>query len=510
MSRAGNVSVLHIRIVLMDAEQKPVPVARHALLISDNPATTAPRRIVTALDGTADVRLRPGNYTVESDQPVAFQRKAYQWTQTLDIAAGGDTVLELSADNAEIGPVTAATAAAYKAPVDTDPAVLLTPWQDSVVTLWTQTTRASGFVVDARGLVATSQRAVGNDTSIEVQITPTLKVAGRVVVADPVRDVAIVRIDPGTVEGIRTLSFGCPVSAKSPVDGQELFAFDAPPGQPRSLTSGDVGAVDSHAFEIDLRLADTSAGGPVFSAAGDLVGIVSALDDKETSRRRRFRVVDVESGCSVLAAAETKMADAAAPDGTHLPVEPLLPFPIDALKEAAQRRAGGLSPYRVSASDFDIGFITPILTYAGQQQREQSGTRDRSGTPGPTTKQAMANPLADFSNWSAYLAAIPPVLLVRVTPKLVESLWTTVARGAAQTQGVALPPLKHFKPGFSRMQVFCGNAAVTPIHPFRIEQRIAENDAVYEGLHVFRPRCTGPALRHRQGRRVFRERAGQG
>ncbi len=35
-------SVLHIRIVLMDAEQKPVPVARHALLISDNPATTAP------------------------------------------------------------------------------------------------------------------------------------------------------------------------------------------------------------------------------------------------------------------------------------------------------------------------------------------------------------------------------------------------------------------------------------------------------------------------------------
>ena len=178
-------SVLHIRIVLMDAEQKPVPVARHALLISDNPATTAPRRIVTALDGTADVRLRPGNYTVESDQPVAFQRKAYQWTQTLDIAAGGDTVLELSADNAEIGPVTAATAAAYKAPVDTDPAVLLTPWQDSVVTLWTQTTRASGFVVDARGLAATSQRAVGNDTSIEVQITPTLKVAGRVVVADP-------------------------------------------------------------------------------------------------------------------------------------------------------------------------------------------------------------------------------------------------------------------------------------------------------------------------------------
>ena len=62
----------------------------------------APRRIVTALDGTADVRLRPGNYTVESDRPVAFQGKAYQWTQIVDIAAGRDAVLELTADNAEV------------------------------------------------------------------------------------------------------------------------------------------------------------------------------------------------------------------------------------------------------------------------------------------------------------------------------------------------------------------------------------------------------------------------
>src|SRR6476660_920666 len=89
-------SVLHIRIVLMDTAQTPVPVARHALLISDNPATAAPRRVVTALDGTADVRLKPGNYTVESDQPVAFHGTAYQWAQVVDIVAGRDAVLELT------------------------------------------------------------------------------------------------------------------------------------------------------------------------------------------------------------------------------------------------------------------------------------------------------------------------------------------------------------------------------------------------------------------------------
>ena len=99
---AQALSVLHIKVVLVDAERKATPVPRHALLISDNPASAAPRRIVTALDGTADVRLRPGNYTVESDRPVAFQGKAYQWTQMVDIAAGRDAVLELTADNAEV------------------------------------------------------------------------------------------------------------------------------------------------------------------------------------------------------------------------------------------------------------------------------------------------------------------------------------------------------------------------------------------------------------------------
>jgi len=64
-------SVLHIKVVLVEAEGKATPVPRHALLVSDNPTSAPPRRIVTALDGTADVRLRPGNYTVESDRPVA-------------------------------------------------------------------------------------------------------------------------------------------------------------------------------------------------------------------------------------------------------------------------------------------------------------------------------------------------------------------------------------------------------------------------------------------------------
>jgi hypothetical protein len=187
------------------------------------------------------------------------------------------------------------------------------------------------------------------------------------------------------------------------------------------------------------------------------------------------------------------MKDARPPDGAHLPVEPVRPFPLDALKEAVKGRAGSLSPYQVSSSDFDVAFITPVMTYGAEYQTELARERERRrGAPTPGSDPAFVRPLMDFSNWSAYVADFPPVLLVRVTPKLVEGFWTTVARGAARTQGVALPPIKHFKSGFSRMRAFCGNAEVTPIHPFKLEQRVSESDAIYEGLYVFDPGALGP------------------
>ena len=176
-------SLLRITVTLMDAGQKPTPVPRHVLLVSDNPASTAPRRIVTAADGTASVRLAPGNYTVESDRPAVFQGREYQWTQTLDVAAGRDVTLELTAANAEVGEITATTAAPIASAAD--PSDVLTAWQASVVALWTPTARASGFVIDARGLLATNQQVVGNATSVEVQLTPAVKVTGRVLAGDP-------------------------------------------------------------------------------------------------------------------------------------------------------------------------------------------------------------------------------------------------------------------------------------------------------------------------------------
>lgn len=460
-------AVLRITVSVVDADQRRLPVPGHALLVSDNPPSAAPRRVVTALDGTATVRLPPGNYTVESDRPLAFLGREYLWTETLDVPAGGDTLLALTADNAEVGPVTAASAPPAGRPADITDALLL--WQDSVVALWTPTTAASGVVIDARGLVATNQQVVATATSVEVQLTPAAKVRGTVLVADRASDVAVVWIDPAAIAAVKPVPLGCgPASTTALANGQEVVALGVAPGQRTRTTYGALGRVASRAMIADLALPRGSAGGPVFAAGGHLVGISSFVDQKEGDRDEESRVVRVDAVCDVVASALEMTKGAAPPTGTHLPLEPSRAVSEAALDAVAAKRAGSLSPYQAASAGFDVALLTPLQAYAG-------------------LRGAM-----DFANWREYVAGAPPVLLVRVTPKQAEAFWTTVARGLARLKGVALPPITRFKPGFSRLRALCGDAEVTPIHPFLLERRVSDTEAIYEGLYVFDPDALGP------------------
>lgn len=458
---AQEVSILHIKAGLVDAAGKATPVPRHALLISDEPPTMAPRRVVTGLDGTVNVRLRPGSYTVESDQPAIFEGKAYQWTRHVVIVAGREETLELTVANAEVETGAAAAAAG---PLEFNPSFLQLQWQDSVVAIWTPSTHASGFLVDAKGLIATNQRVIGEATAVEVQLSPEIKVAARVLVADKVRDVAVLWIDPSVVSAVKPVPLGCAQPARLPARDEDLFTIGAPLRDTKRMTLGTAS---------DFRLPPGSAGGPVLREDGAIVGLTSTVDS---------RIIRVDAVCEAVASAEKAMNDAAPPSATRLPIDPLKSFPADALKDSVTRRAGNLNPYQMTTAAFDVAFITPVHVYGVQFQTEQQ--RGRALT--------APRPVFEFGNWSEYVADVHSVLLVRVTPKMVERFWTTVGRVAARTQGMDIPPIKHIKSGFLRMRVLCGETEVTPIHPFTLEMRISEKEAVDEGLYVFDAAALGP------------------
>jgi len=485
------VGVLKIKVTIIDAQGQARPVPRHALLISDNPASAAPQRVVTKIDGSAEARVRPGNYTIESDQPLIFQGKSYEWRATLDVAAGRDTTLELTPSNATVE-ATSVQGAGASGDVEVSRATILSDFQDSIVNIWSPTKIGAGFLVDPRGLIATSQRLVGAASSVEVQISPKEKIAGRVIASDAGTNVAIVWIDPGALASARPVKLGFAKEGKAAVgENDQVFAIDVTIDGAKNLTAGAVSRVGTHTVATDLRLDPESAGAPVFNVDGEVVAMTTTGESGAELYRVSEKSVRIDDVRAAITDAEKKMTGSV-PAG-KLPIEPARPADDDALKAAANKRSGSLSPYLVSASDFDVYILTPPLIYGSQHPPERTNSRDLAREArNPEQMQQSLRALSDFGNWSEYVSSNQPVVFIRATPKLVENFWTTVARGAAQTQGVAIPAIKHVKTGFANMRLYCGDNEVTPIHPLKIERRLDGGRDIYEGLYVFDPSALGP------------------
>ncbi len=466
--------VLRITVALAGADGQATPIPRVVLLVSDNPATAEPRRVRTGPDGSVAIALQPGNYTIESDVPVTLGGRSYLWTETLDVAGGSDTVLSLTPANAHIDTDTGG-AAGTGAVMRADSAAIFTKWSRSIVQIWTPTTYASGFLVDARGLIATSDRAIGNATEVEIEFTTPerFKIAGRVMASDRQQGVAIIWIDPGTAASLPVVAPGCADEPGAPVAYQQkVVTIVAPLLEPKDAILGTVGRVGT-VFEVDWRLTGGTAGGPVFDANGRPIGITVADEERRDPpsdpRRGNSQVIPINNVCSVLAAAEKTMAGASPPPRTRLRVEELPA--ATRVREPADPKAPPLSIPTISSSNFDISLLTPTMVDSE-----------------PTTW----HPRTDFGQWTDYVKSAPPVLLVRVTPQFEESWWKTILRGAAQTQGVALPPLKSATANFLRMRAFCGATEVAPIHPFTIERQVQGRASIREGLYVFGITDFGP------------------
>ncbi|HUE87484.1 MAG TPA: trypsin-like peptidase domain-containing protein [Vicinamibacterales bacterium] len=481
--------VLRVTVTLPDPTQTPVPIARHALLISDNPPTREPRRVVTAADGTVLVNLAPGSYTVESDRPVGFLGQAYQWTTFVDIVAGRDTTLALTAQNAEVLAMTAAAPDTGAAAPDPDPLSRVGKWQASLVTVWSPTSLASGFVVDARGLVATDRNGVGSAASVEVQLSPTVKVPARVLVAEVAQDVAIVWVDPSVLDTVLPLPLVCPPAPAPPLeDGDEIQTIATSPRGTGDVVRGEITGFHPRGIETDLRLSLGETGGPVF--AGDDATVVGLTSMRADADARRGDVLVVRAGivCEAVSAARSKMPGVQPPEPTPLPVEPTRAYPTDASPTSPQSTSSATAPPVVSSSDFDVAFITPRAVLRARERADWTGGRSVRAPEA----EARLGRLTDFGSWTEYFADLPAVLIVRVTPKLVEGFWKRLAREAARTQGAVLPAFKDFKTNFVRLRASCGGVDVAPIHPFVLEHAVDDKRLIREGLYVFDPDALGP------------------
>lgn len=137
----------------------------------------------------------------------------------------------------------------------------------------------SGFIIQPDGLILTNAHVVEGATRITVQLTDRREYPAKVIGADKVSDVAVIKI---AAQDLPTVTLG---DSNSLQVGQWVLAIGAPFGFENSATSGIVSAKgrtlqDSGYvpfIQTDVPINPGNSGGPLFNMQGKVVGINSQI-----------------------------------------------------------------------------------------------------------------------------------------------------------------------------------------------------------------------------------------
>jgi putative serine protease PepD len=148
------------------------------------------------------------------------------------------------------------------------------------------TARGTGFVVRTDGLVVTNAHVVGSAESAQLRFNDTGRlVSAEVLGTDPSSDLAVLRVDPGSVGSLRALRLAD--SEKVRV-GDPVVAIGHPFGLDRTVTAGIVSGVGreiqapdgfqiDEVIQTDAPINPGNSGGPLLDARGRVVGVNSQI-----------------------------------------------------------------------------------------------------------------------------------------------------------------------------------------------------------------------------------------
>ena len=138
----------------------------------------------------------------------------------------------------------------------------------------------SGFIIDKSGLIATNNHVVEDAEKVTVTLTSGKTLEARVIGTDPRTDLALVQVD---ADGdLPYVSFGDSDKARV---GEWVLAIGNPFGLGGTATAGIISArgrdIQSGPYDdylqIDAPINAGNSGGPVFNAAGEVIGINTAI-----------------------------------------------------------------------------------------------------------------------------------------------------------------------------------------------------------------------------------------
>lgn len=135
--------------------------------------------------------------------------------------------------------------------------------------------QGSGFVVAADGLILTNAHVVKDAQQVTVLLADRREFTARVLGSDAATDIAVLRIP---VQGLQPVRLGDPSQLQV---GDPVLAIGAPYGLAQTATAGIVSATGRSLpgdgavpfIQTDAAVNPGNSGGPLFDAAGNVVGI---------------------------------------------------------------------------------------------------------------------------------------------------------------------------------------------------------------------------------------------
>src|ERR1039457_6657344 len=144
---------------------------------------------------------------------------------------------------------------------------------------------ASGVIVDAAGLILTNSHVVFGQQLVTVTLDDGTVLPARIVGADPVFDIAFLKVLPPAGGTLPVARLGDSDSLRV---GDEVYAIGNPFGLEQTLTRGIVSAVNrvlpgatwnlkEPLIQTDAAINPGNSGGPLVNRCGDVVGLTTAI-----------------------------------------------------------------------------------------------------------------------------------------------------------------------------------------------------------------------------------------
>jgi V8-like Glu-specific endopeptidase len=484
---------VHVRVVLVDRElnQKPVPF----LLVSLKHGTNS-AEVKTGLDGTAEISLPPGKYTIATPKPAELGGQHFFWNVPVTLA-GAEQNVDLTNDNARIEETSAAAPRPAGDSSGGDLSRYFKRLKNTVVTVKSETGHGTGFFVDGKGLVLTNQHVVGNSGYLAVQFDREHKIAARLIAADAQRDVALLWVNMAALPNAAPAPLYHSAAGKAPVqEGERVFTIGSPLTLDKIITTGIVSKVEPHTILSDININPGNSGGPLFSSDGQVVGLTT-FGAQDESGPGVSGIVRIEEALTLL---EQNRAQATGtpPPGALLPVEPLIPYPVAGLSEALKADKFDFRPYYLEAGDFYITLSTPPFDYRKEEEQRLQAERTHRKRNGKNQQADTANAGdADApKQWEEETGAHPAVFGIYVMPKAREGVGSALSRSFNLASAAKLK----FKADFRSMKLFCGGTEVQPINPGRVPVTVSVRnylvrmeDSTYKGIYLFSPDAVNPS-----------------